>query len=298
MKVLVTGSHGLIGGEVVTRLTGAGHFVVRLVRSNPDRARGDVLWDPVTGDLERTALKDIDAVIHLAGENLLGLWTRRKKERIHKSRVVATEYLAEALAGLTPRPKTFICASAIGIYGDRGDAWLNESSPAGDGYLARLCRDWEDATRIAASSGIRVANIRIGLVLTPRGGALGGMLPAFKMGIGGRLGNGRHYMSWITIDDLVDAILFILENPSLEGPVNLTSPEPVTNREFTKALARAIHRPAFLPVPAFMLKALPGNMASEAFLASTRVTPEKLQRAGFKFQHATLDGALDDLVGS
>jgi len=297
MKVLVTGSNGLVGREVVHRLTGAGHFVVRLVRSNPDRNRGDVTWDPITGNVERAPLKDIDSVIHLAGESILGLWTKSKQRRIHNSRVVATEYLSEALIGLTPRPKTFICASAIGYYGDQGDVWLDETSPAGTGFLPRLCREWEEATKMADNAGIRVANIRIGIVLTPKGGALAGMMPPFKMGIGGPLGLGRHYMSWITLDDLVEAILFVLEKTSIEGPVNLTAPNPVTNKEFSKALGRALHRPAFLPVPSLILKALPGRMAQETLLASARVAPAKLQKAGFKYQHTEINQALQDLVG-
>lgn len=297
VKVLVTGSHGLIGREVVARLTGAGHYVVRLVRRDPDRARGDIEWDPVSGSIERQRLKDIQAVIHLAGENIMGLWTRGKKERIHKSRVVATEYLAEAIAGMNPRPDVFIAASAIGIYGDRGDERLIESSAPGQGFLPQLCREWEEATSIARRSGIRTVNLRIGLVLSPRGGMLGNILPPFKMGLGGTLGLGRHYMSWISIDDLVDAIVFALENESVSGPVNGTAPNPVTNREFTATLARALHRPAFLPVPSPLLKLLPGGMAREALLASARVEPEKLQRAGFKFNHPDLNGALAALLG-
>lgn len=296
MKVLVTGSHGLVGRELVTRLTGAGHFVVRLVRSNPDRARGDILWDPVTGHIERPNLAGIDAVVHLAGENILGLWTRRKRERIHKSRVVATEYLAEAVAGLAPRPKVMISASAIGYYGDQGEARLDENAKSGQGFLPQLCREWEDATAIARSSGIRVVNLRIGLVLTPRGAALAGMLPAFKAGLGGVLGNGRHYMSWITLDDLVESIVFCLEHPTLNGPVNATAPEPVTNREFTKTLGRILHRPTILPVPSLVLKLLPGNMAAETILASARVEPTKLQRAGFSFRHPALETALQEIL--
>lgn len=297
MKVMVTGSHGLVGSEVVSRLTGAGHFVVRLVRSQPDRERGDAVWDPVRGFIERANLNDIDAVVHLAGENILGLWTRSKRERIHKSRVVATEYLSEALASLTNRPEILISASATGYYGDRGDDWLNESSASGQGFLPQLCREWEDATAIARNAGIRVVNTRIGVVLTPKGGALAGMLPAFKCGVGGPLGRGHHYMSWISLDDLVEAILFCLENKSLNGPVNVTAPHPVTNREFTQSLGRALHRPTFLPVPPFILKLLPGNMARETLLASARVEPAKLQRAGFKFQHSDIDEALGYLVG-
>jgi len=296
MKVLVSGSNGLIGSEVVTRLTGAGHYVIRLVRGEPDRARGDITWDPVTGAIERSKLRDIEAVIHLAGENIMGLWTSSKKERIHNSRVVATEYLAEAFAGSTPRPSVFICASAIGYYGNRGDERLTEASSPGSGFLARLCREWEDATAIARHAGIRIVNTRIGLVLSPRGGALASMLPPFKLGIGGPIGLGRHYMSWITLDDVADAIMFALENDSITGPVNFTAPAPVTNREFTRSLARALNRPAFLPVPTPLLKLLPGQMAQETILSSARVEPEKLLRAGFKFGSADIDHALEKIL--
>ncbi|HMP90022.1 MAG TPA: TIGR01777 family oxidoreductase [Kiritimatiellia bacterium] len=297
MKVLVTGSNGLIGRELVTRLTGAGHFVVRMVRDNPDRARGDIMWDPVTGHIERASMIGLDAVIHLAGESILGLWTKAKLERIHKSRVVATGYLAEALASLSPRPKTLISASAVGYYGDRDDERLTEESPAGKGYLPQLCREWEDATAIARNSGIRVVNTRIGIVLSSRGGALASMLPPFKMGIGGTIGLGRHYMSWITLDDLVDAMIYILENEKVTGPANLTSPQPVTNKEFTKTLGRVLRRPTILPVPSPILKLLPGNMANETFLSSARVEPAKLIRAGFKFQNPDLENALQALIG-
>ena len=296
MKVLVTGSHGLIGQEVVARLTGAGHYVVRLVRSNPDRERGDAVWDPVRGHIERARIGDIDAVVHLAGENILGLWTKTKRERIHRSRVAATEYLAEALASLTNRPETFLSASAIGYYGDQGDTWLTESSPAGRGFLPQLCREWEDATAIARNAGIRVVTLRTGIVLSPKGGALAGMLPVFKLGLGGPVGNGRHYMSWVALDDYVDALLFCLETPALSGPVNLTAPQPVTNREFTKALGTALHRPAFLPVPSPLLYLLPGNMARETLLASARVEPAKLLRHGFKFAAPDIDSALTGML--
>jgi uncharacterized protein (TIGR01777 family) len=296
MKVLVTGSSGLVGRALIPRLTGAGHFVVRLVRGEPDRIRGDVVWDPVTGYIERASLKGIDAVIHLAGENILGLWTQAKRERIHRSRVAATEYLAEALASLAPRPKVMLSASAIGYYGDQGDERLNERSPVGNGFLARLTYEWEEATTLARRAGIRVVNTRIGLVLTPQGGALGGMLPAFRLGLGGTLGLGRHYMSWITLHDLIEALLFLLETPSIQGPVNLTTPNPVTNRVFTKTLASTLHRPAFLPVPSPLLKLLPGRMAEQTLLCSARVEPEVLTRAGFVFEHADIESALADLV--
>jgi len=296
MKVLVTGSHGLIGQEVVTRLTGTGHYVVRLVRKNPDRGRGDAVWDPVRGHIERARIGDIDAVVHLAGENILGLWTKTKRERIHRSRVAATEYLAEALASLSNRPSTFLSASAIGYYGDQGDTWLTETSPSGQGFLPQLCREWEDSTAIARNAGIRVVTLRTGIVLSPKGGALAGMLPVFKVGLGGPVGNGRHYMSWIALDDLVDAILFTLENTSISGPVNLTAPNPVTNRDFTKSLGTVLHRPAFLPIPSPLLHLLPGNMARETLLASARVEPAKLVRAGFKFAAPDIDSALSGML--
>jgi len=295
MKVLVTGSHGLIGRDVVNRLTGAGHYVVRLVRSQPDRARGDAVWDPVRGHIERNQINGIDAVIHLAGENLLGLWTKGKRERIHRSRVAATEYLAEALASLTHRPKVFLSASAIGYYGDQGDRWLTEASANGKGFLAQLCREWEDATAIARNAGIRVVTLRTGIVLSPRGGALASMLPVFKAGLGGPIGNGRHYMSWIALDDLVDAVLYCLEHTDITGPVNFTAPEPVSNRDFTKALATTLRRPAFLPVPAFVLRALPGDMGRETLLSSARVQPEKLTRHGFTFAAPTIESAMNAL---
>lgn len=286
----------MIGRETVARLTAAGHYVVRLVRGNPDRTRGDVVWDPVAGSIERSRLKGIEAVIHLAGENLLGLWTPAKKERIHKSRVVATEYLAEALAGMNPQPRVLIAASAIGFYGDGGDKIITEASPGGHGFLAQLCREWEDATAMAKHAGMRVVNLRIGLVLAARGGALGSMLPAFRMGLGGPIGNGRAYMSWISLSDLIDIILFTLETPTISGPVNATAPHPVPNKDFTSILAHRLHRPAFLPVPSALLKLLPGNMAEETLLSSARVLPEKLERAGFKFKHPDLEDALANLL--
>ena len=241
-------------------------------------------------------LGDVDAVVHLAGENILGLWTKSKRDRIYRSRVVATEYLSEALASLTKKPEVLISASAVGIYGHQGDTWLNENSPAGQGFLAQLCQEWEQATAIARNAGIRVVTLRTGIVLSPRGGALAGMLPVFKAGLGGPVGTGRHYMSWITLDDWVDAILFSLETSTLSGPVNLTSPEPVTNREFTKALGAALHRPAFLPVPSLLLRLLPGNMAKETLLASARVEPAKLLRNGFKFSSPDIESALLTLL--
>lgn len=292
MKILVTGSSGLVGSAVVRQLTADGHFVVRLVRRNPDRSRGDLTWDPTTGRVERAGLEKLDAVVHLAGEPLLGWWTENKKKNIHRSRVQATEFLMEALAGLTAHPRVIVSASAIGYYGNRADQWLTESSGPGMGFLPLLCQEWEKATDIAANAGIRVVNLRIGLVLCPMGGVLKAMLPFFRAGLGGRLGHGRQYMSWIDLNDLVAAIQFAIENESLEGPVNAVAPEPVTNRDFTKAVGRAVNRPTLFPIPGFLLNLLPGDIAREAFLASQRGEPARLRKAGFEFNYPNLASSL------
>lgn len=296
MKILVTGSSGLIGSALVRQLTAGGHYVIRLVRKNPDRSRGDLTWDPTTGRIERAGLEKLDAVVHLAGESILGLWTQAKKDRIYKSRVPATEFLMEALTGLKHRPRVIVSASAIGFYGNRGDQWVNEQSPPGHGFLANVCIDWEKATELAANAGIRVVNLRIGVVLTPAGGALKVMLPAFRLGLGGPLGNGRQYMSWIELGDLLSAIQFCLERDEVRGPVNAVAPEPVTNREFSRALGRVLRRPAIFPVPGFLLKLVLGDFARESLLASLRVEPAVLRRAGFEFDHPTLPDALKNLL--
>lgn len=296
MKILVTGSSGLIGSSLVPYLTGAGHFVARLVRKNPARVRGDIVWDPVSGKIERAKLEGFDAVIHLAGENLLGLWTASRKARLVASRVQATEFLAETLAGLQKRPSVLISASAIGYYGSCGDQWLNELSPAGTGFLAELCQDWEKATAIADRAGIRVVNLRTGLVLSRRGGLLAQMLPIFRTGLGGPLGLGRHYMSWITMDDLLGVVQHLLRQATLRGPVNAVSPDPVTNRDFARALGRVLRRPALLPAPSFLLHALPGGMAGETMLASQRVEPATLRQSGYKFVFPDLEEALRHLT--
>ena len=298
MKILVSGSSGLVGSALVRQLTAGGHFVVRLVRNDPMRDRGDVVWDSVTGRVERNRLEKLDAVVHLAGENIFGLWTHAKKQRIHRSRVQATEFLMEALAGLMNKPKVIVAASAVGYYGDRGEEWLDESAGAGTGFLPVLCREWEKATDLAANTGIRVVNARVGVVLSPHGGALKAMLPMFRAGLGGTLGNGRQYMSWISIDDLTNAIQYAIENPKLSGPVNFVAPEPVTNRVFTKALASELGKSAFLPVPGLLLKALPGGIGREAFLASQRVDPVKLRRAGFQFDFPDIESAMHHVLGA
>jgi hypothetical protein len=296
MKILVTGSSGLVGSHVVRHLTGAGHFVVRLVRSEPNRGRGDLLWDPVSGRIERNKMEDIDAVVHLAGASLFGLWTAARRQLIYSSRVTATEFLCETLAGLQHRPKVLLAASAIGYYGERGDQWLNEHSSPGLGFLPELCQDWERATGLAAHAGIRVANLRFGIVLSTAGGALKQMLPMFKLGLGGAIGSGRHYQSWISVDDAVGAVSHVMATASIEGAVNVVAPDPATNRDFTRALARVLHRPACLPIPSPLLKLLPGGMGRELILASARVAPDRLTQSGFRFGHSDLEGALQHLV--
>jgi hypothetical protein len=297
MKILVTGSSGLIGSALVPSLTGAGHYVVRLVRSNPDRERGDIVWDPVSGKIERPRLEGFDAVVHLAGENIARRrWTRAQKARLISSRVQATEFLAQTLAGLQSKPRVLVSASGVGYYGNRPGQVVREETPAGAGFLAELCQEWERSTQIAETARIRVAQVRFGAVLSTRGGALRAMARPFKLGLGGRLSHGRQFMSWISIDDAVMAILAALENDKLRGPVNAVAPQPVTNAEFTRTLARVLKRPAILPVPAFVLRAVVGQLANEALLSSCQAVPGKLTAAGFKFQDPDLEQALRRLL--
>lgn len=293
LRVAVTGSTGMIGTEVVRRLRFGGHRVVRLVRREPEPGSGDVRWDPDGGRIDAAALEGTDAVIHLAGENVGERWTEERKARIRRSRVDGTRLLAEALAGLRQRPRVLVSASAVGIYGERGDEVLEEgSAPGTEGFLTGVVRGWEEATAPAREAGVRVALLRLGVVLSAEGGALAKMLPPFRMGAGGRMGDGRQWMSWISLEDAVEAVLFALENEGVSGPVNVVAPGPVTNREFTERLAHAVHRPALVAVPAFALRLLFGEMADETVLVSQRVLPKRLQALGFAFRHPTLDEAL------
>ena len=295
MKIVVSGSTGLVGSALVPELAAKGHPVARLVRSNP--RPGDILWNPAGGAIDAAALEGFDAVIHLAGDPIAdGRWTPEKKARIRDSRIKSTKLLAETLSKLSRPPKIFLCASAIGIYGHRGEELLKEDSSPGLGFLAEVGKAWEAATEPAARKGIRVVNLRFGVILTPNGGALKKMLPPFRMGMGGPLGNGRQFFSWISIDDAAGAIGHILSNEKLSGPINLVAPEPVTNAEFSKTLGRAVHRPAFVPMPAFGVRLLFGEMANEILLASTRVEPEKLLASGYRFQHPSLDQALRSML--
>lgn len=267
---------------------------MRLVRS---AAAGDaqISWDPGK-PLAPQAVSGFDAVIHLAGESIVGRWTVAKKTKIRESRVPGTSHLAQALAPTEQKPRVFISASAVGYYGNRGDEPLREDSSPGTGFLAEVCKEWEDATLPASEAGIRTVQIRIGVVLSPRGGALGKMLTPFKMGVGGKIGDGRQWMSWIDVQDLVGAIHHILKNDSLQGPVNLVAPKPVTNAEFTTTLASVLSRPALFPMPAFAVRLAFGEMGESVLLASQRVDPAKLVTSGYSFRFRELSASLEDVL--
>ncbi len=297
--VAVTGSTGLIGSALGPRLAAGGHSVVRLVRGPSAAAPGErrARWDPDTGAIE-PGLAGVDAIVHLAGENVAGgRWTEARKRRIRESRVEATRRLCETLARLPSPPRVLVCASAIGYYGDRGDEVLREESAPGEGFLPDVCREWEAAAEPAARRGIRAVHLRIGLVLSAGGGALAKMLPVFRLGLGGPIGAGAQWMSWIGMDDMLGAILHALMNEALAGPVNAVAPAPVTNREFAGALARVLRRPAVFPFPTFAARLLFGQMADELLLASARVVPARLQATGYAFRDQTLDGALRRALG-
>ncbi len=292
MKVLVTGSSGLIGSGLVVRLTREGHEVIRLVRRDPLEAR-EARWSPETGSVDPAAVAGADALVHLAGENIgQGRWTRARLRRLVESRVDATRRLAGFLAGLAHAPPVFVGASAVGYYGDRGEAVLDEDSGPGQGFLADLCVAWEEAARKALAGRARVVHLRLGMVLAGSGGALPRLRLPFKLGVGGRIGDGRQYMSWIEHGDAVAAFVHALRTDTLRGPVNAVAPEAVTNLEFTKALGRALSRPTVLPLPAFAARLALGKMADDLLLASARVEPQKLVASGFAFRHPELDGAL------
>lgn len=298
MKVLVSGSTGLIGSALVSFLASGGHEVTRLVRSTPKPGVGEVHWDPVTGGVDATGLAGLDAVVHLAGENIAaGRWTVVKKSKIRTSRVRGTRLLSESLARLDQPPKVMVCASAIGYYGDRGGEVLREESPPGSGFLAEVCREWEAAAAPAAQRGIRVVNLRIGVVLSPAGGALGKMLFPFRLGFGGIIGTGKQYMSWIALDDLVAVIAHALTTEVLQGPVNAVAPNPVINLEFTRTLGRVLARPTLFPMPTFAVRLVFGEMGDELLLASTRVQPTRLLASGYEFRYPQLEGALRHMLG-
>ena len=298
MKTLITGASGLVGSALAPLLTTGGHQVKRLVRRKDPQRSDEILWDPASGKLDAAALEGFDAVVHLAGENIAGgRWNEKRKARIRDSRIQGTRLLSEALAKLKNPPQTLVCASAIGYYGDRGTEVLDEESPAGVGFLSDVCRDWEAASSAAEKAGIRVVRLRFGVILSPAGGALKQMLLPFKLGVGGRVGSGEQYMSWITLDDAVGAIHHALQTESLRGAVNAVAPNPVTNAQFTKSLGSAIHRPTVFPMPAFAARLAFGELADALLLSSTRVRPVKLLASGYAFRQSEIEPALRHVLG-
>ncbi len=296
MRVAITGATGLIGQALESRLAGQGHEVLCIVR-RPARTN-DLLWDTVQGLAQPERLENCQAVVHLAGENVAdGRWTEEKKARIRDSRVQGTTSLCRSLAQLKTPPAVLVSGSAIGFYGNRGEEVLTEDSPAGNGFFPELCQQWEASTQLAEDKGIRVAHLRIGIVLSETGGALGKMLTPFKFGLGGKIGDGAQYMSWIALEDLLAAIEHIIAHREMRGPVNGTAPNPVTNNDFTERLGQALHRPTIFSVPAFAARLAFGEMADEALLAGARVMPTRLLASGFQFKYPELAPALKKLVG-
>jgi uncharacterized protein (TIGR01777 family) len=302
MKIIVTGASGLVGSSLVPSLIGRGHEVTQLVRRKSKDASGgvrEVEWHPERGEIDAASLEAHDAAVHLAGENIsAGRWTEERKRRIRDSRVQGTRLLAETLASLNAKPRALVSASAIGYYGDRGEETLTEQSAAGEGFLPDVCREWETATEAARAAGIRTALLRFGLILSAEGGALAKMLLPFKLGVGGKVGDGKQFYSWITLTDVIDIIHFALANENLSGAINVVAPQPATNAEFTKALGRAVSRPTFFPVPAFGARLAFGEMADALLLSSARVMPVRLQEANYQFKYPTLDGALRHVLNA
>lgn len=293
MKILVSGSHGLVGRALGKSLIDDGHEVVRLVRRDRTFGALEIEWHPNQERVDAQQLEGFDAVVHLAGESIAsGRWTDEKKRAIRDSRVKGTKLLSETLARLSQPPSVFVCASAIGYYGNRGDEVLTETSRPGDDFLASVCVEWEAATRPAAEKGIRTVNARFGIILDRDGGALAKMLTPFRMGIGGRVGDGKQWMSWITLADVVAALKCVLLDPAVRGPVNFVAPTPVTNAEFTRTLGRALSRPTIFPIPAFGARLAFGEMADALLLSSQRVQPAVLEEKGFPFYWPTLEPAL------
>jgi len=295
-RILISGASGLIGAALVSVLESSGDEVFRLVRRALRNER-ELQWDPERA-VPPELVSGFNAVIHLSGESVAGRWTTAKKQRIRDSRVVSTANLANAIARAEKPPQTFICASAVGYYGNRGDEVLTEESVSGSGFLAEVSREWEAAASPAANAGARVVNIRIGIVLSRDGGGLKQMMLPFRLGLGGKIGSGRQWWSWIHIDDLVAAVVFILQNVEMHGPVNMVSPNPVTNAEFTWTLARVLHRPAILPVPAFAARIAFGEFAKEGLLSSAKVMPKGLLQTEFRFRYPELEEGLTQLLAA
>ncbi|MGH7901146.1 MAG: TIGR01777 family oxidoreductase [Thermodesulfobacteriota bacterium] len=296
MKILVSGSSGLIGSALTPYFINKGHNVSKLIRKKLGKKDNEIYWEPQRNEVEASKLEGFDVVVHLSGENVFGLWTSKKKQEIKDSRVKSTTLLCDTLSKLERKPRLLACASAIGFYGDRGDEVLTEVSKAGTGFLAEVTKKWESATEVATTKGIRVVNLRIGAVISSEGGALQRMLLPFQLGLGGRVGSGKQYISWISIDDVCGSIHHAVVTDTINGPLNIVSPNPVTNLEFVKTLGRVLNRPTFFPIPSFILKSLFFELAKEVLLTSTRVKPSKLLTSGYKFQYPVLEGTLRHIL--
>ncbi|MFT5049376.1 MAG: hypothetical protein ACI8QZ_000769 [Chlamydiales bacterium] len=298
MKILMSGASGLVGSALCKDLRSDGHSITRIVRRAP-AGDDEVEYNPAQRKIDRAGMEGHDAVVHLAGENIAGgRWNKKRMLAIRDSRVDGTRAVCRAVARLKHKPEVVITASAVGWYGDRGDELLDEDSKPGTGFLVEVCRDWEAGCYASREAGLRVVNVRMGVVLAAQGGALAKMLTPFKLGLGGRLGSGQQHMSWIGLTDLVRALRFCIDTPEIVGPVNAVSPDAATNQDFTKTLGRVLSRPTAFPMPAFVARLLFGQMADQVLLASAKVAPKKLQEAGFKFEQTVLEDVLRDLLAS
>jgi uncharacterized protein (TIGR01777 family) len=297
MKILISGASGLVGKALVSTLRADGHSVARLVRPGSAASAGDIVWDPMTATVDVAAMEGMEAVVHMSGANIAqGRWTAARKAVLRSSRIDTTRVLVDALASLRQKPRVFVCASAIGYYGNRGDEVLTESSAIGTDFIALLVRDWEAEANRAEASGIRTVMLRFGVILSSEGGALSRMLLPFKFGLGGRLGSGRQWMSWIALDDAVAIVRAAIADERLAGPLNVVAPNPVRNADLTRITAAVLHRPAILAAPAFALRIALGEMADALLLASQRVIPERLLAAGYSFQFAEFESALRNVL--
>ena len=297
MKVLISGGSGLVGSALTSALRADGHSVSHFVRPGRTAAPGDVLWNPSRATVDVPALEGYDAIVHLSGASIAdGRWTVERKAVLRSSRLDSTRVLVDSLTHLKQPPRVFVCASAIGFYGDRGDELLTETSGCGNDFLSVLCRAWESEAARAAASGIRTVMTRFGVILATQGGALPRMLTPFKLGVGGRLGSGKQWISWIALEDVVKALRAAIDNQNLSGPVNVVAPQPLQNDEFTRVLAGVMHRPAIFPAPAFALRLALGQMADALLLSSQRVQPEKLAKTGHNFRYETLRPALQAIL--